>query len=97
MCNYQHAAAAKLAFDRCVEEKKIEDDTGSYYINVHYNYDFVEDFRELFSDQGPKIQGDSCGREIFQKQESQGNQVQSRSMPYSQGCLSDCNLYLNHL
>ena len=57
------AAAAKIVFDRCVQKKKIEDKRGSYYVKVHYKYDFVEDFQELYEDQGPKITDDGSSTE----------------------------------
>ena len=47
--------AAKLAFEQCVRKEKVEDRGGSYHFKVHYNYDYVEDFRNLYKDQGPKI------------------------------------------
>lgn len=72
------AAAAKIAFDCCVKEEKVADESGCYYFKVHYNYDFVEDFQELFSDQGPKIQDDIGEKEDsnqthMPKQDSKGN------------------------
>ena len=51
---YFSSVAAKLVFDKCVQRDKIEDRRGSYYFKVNYNYDYVEDFRNLYRDQGPK-------------------------------------------
>lgn len=53
--HYLSSVAAKLVFDKCVQKDKIEDRRGSYYFKVNYNYDYVEDFRNLYRDQGPKI------------------------------------------
>jgi transient receptor potential cation channel subfamily A protein 1 len=56
-------SAAKLVFEHCVQEKKIADERGSYYKEIHYTYDYIEDFQCLFSDQGPKIRNNPGGCE----------------------------------
>ena len=49
-------AAAKLVFDRCITKQRFEDwKRGGYYFKTHYNYEFLEDFQDLFEDQGPKF------------------------------------------
>ena len=58
--------------------KQIADESGSYSKEVDYNYDYVEDFQDLFHDNGPKILSD--GREQtkqkgFPNQESKGDQA----------------------
>ena len=45
-------------FDRCIsrEKKLVEDEEGKYYTEeVHFNYDFIEDFQDLFVDHGSKV------------------------------------------
>ena len=47
------AVEAKIVFDKCqTEGKGVEE--------VHYNYDFIEDFQDLFLDQGPKVLSEQC-------------------------------------
>ena len=70
------AGAAKLVFKHCVQEKKIADKRGSYYKEIHYTYDYIEDFQCLFSDQGPKIRnnpGDCENEESRPQAENAGN------------------------
>ena len=63
MVSANSAGEAKRVFRHCVEEKKIADESGSYAKEVHYNYDYIEDFQSLFWDQGPKIRNNSSGHE----------------------------------
>lgn len=63
-----------------MREEKVEDKSGCYYFKVHYNYDFVDDFQELFSDQGPKINGEKEERDR-PKLDSKGNQS-CKSYPF---------------
>lgn len=55
--------AAKIAFDQCVQIEQIADKRGSYYQLVHYNYDYVEDFQNIFSDGGPKVSDPEDGQQ----------------------------------
>ena len=45
-------------FDKCktTERKFMPDKNGRYYVEeVHYKYDFIEDFQDLFMDKGSKV------------------------------------------
>ena len=45
-------------FDKCTktERKLMQDEKGGYYMEeVHYKYDFIEDFQDLFMDKGSKV------------------------------------------
>lgn len=48
--------AAMVAFDQCRTKERISDERGSYSHRIHYHYDFIEDFQDLFADNGPKIE-----------------------------------------
>ena len=57
---------------------KAADKSGMIQNEIHYNYDYVEDFQDLFQDHGPRIQEEdhesqetSEGR--FAHQERNGN------------------------
>ena len=39
--------------------RHIDKKRGAYFYEVHYNYEFLEDFQDLFEDQGPKFSPDS--------------------------------------
>ena len=67
---YYIAGEASIVFDKCVEREKklVEDKRGKYYTEeVHYNYDFIEDFQDLYLDRGSKVLTEqSDGYEVFQ-------------------------------
>ncbi|CAI8040068.1 Transient receptor potential cation channel subfamily A member 1 homolog [Geodia barretti] len=68
-------SAAKVAFERCVQIEQIADERGSYYKEVHYNYDYVEDFQDIFSDEGPKVSDcDDEGKQTQQKKHQRREQ-----------------------
>ena len=47
---------AKIVFDKCISQERLTDtEHDSYYFKVHYNYEFLEDFRDLFKDGGPRV------------------------------------------
>ena len=69
--------AAKLAFERCVHPEHIADRHGSYYKLVHYNYDYVEDFQDIFSDEGPRVcGGDDQGTQVNRKKRQRSENSQ---------------------
>ena len=69
------SGAAKVAFERCVQIEQIADERGSYYKEVHYNYDYVEDFQDIFSDEGPKVSDcDDEGKQTQQKKHQRREQ-----------------------
>ena len=55
-----------------MQNEKIEDKRGSYCVKVHYKYDFVEDFQDLYEDQGPKITDDGSSTEQDSANTSRG-------------------------
>ena len=82
------AGAAKDVFERCVHEQKFADERGSYYKKVHYNYDYIEDFQSLFSDQGPKIRNSDQGCECEENRpEPENKGYLTSEMKFSPKCL----------
>ena len=50
-----------------------------YTEEVHYNYDFIEDFQDLFLDQGPKVLPEQCDARIaIQTEELPRNRQRSK-------------------
>ena len=45
---------AKLVYDVCIQKTQISDSNGSYYYEHTYNYDYLEDFQDLYPDEGPR-------------------------------------------
>ena len=87
--------AAKIAFDQCVQIEQIADKRGSYYQLVHYNYDYVEDFQDIFSDGGPKVSDpEEDGQQkklsnLHTQQQSYGN--------YSTPCAVEHNMFVTNI
>ena len=50
---------ANVVFDNCITDDRLtNEEEDSYYYEKKYNYEFLEDFNNLFADGGPKFEPD---------------------------------------
>ena len=83
MCS---AVEALIVFDKCVtkERRVVKVEEGKRYTEeVHYNYDFIEDFQDLFIDQGPKVLPEQYDAQLtIQTEELPRNRQQGKHLAY---------------